>query len=42
MEKLQEQFKTFPHPPAWVNPDLKNNKSIASLIEDAAKEYAKL
>ena len=42
MEKLQEQFKTFPHPLDWVNPDLKNNKSIASLIEDAGKEYAKL
>ena len=39
---LEDRFKTFPHHLAWVNPDSKNRTSIASIIENADKKYAKL
>ena len=43
MEEMEERFKTFPHSPlAWVKPKSSKRTSIASIIEDADKRYAKL
>ena len=42
MKMLKERFKTFPHHLAWVKPNSKNTSSIASIIEEADKKYAKL
>ena len=42
MEELKEQFQSFAHPLAWVDPDSRERTSIASIIEDADKKYAKL
>ena len=42
MKKLKEQFKSFPQPLAWVDPDSRKRSSIPSIIEDADKKYARL
>ncbi|MXX58885.1 MAG: hypothetical protein F4X05_07430 [Rhodothermaceae bacterium] len=42
IEEMEERYKSFPHPLAWVRPDLKSQTSIASLIEGVDKKYAKL
>ena len=42
MKMLKDRFVTFPHHLAWVNPKSNKTTSIASIIEDADKKYAKL
>ena len=41
-KKLEDRFKTIKDHLAWVNPNSKKRTTIASIIEDADKKYARL